>query len=97
VKRAEFHLEAEVEFADAVDFYDAENEGLGAGFTDEVEQATQFVRTHPEAGRPVRGMIRRWRVQRFPYYIIYREESERVYILAVAHQRRRPGYWAERT
>ncbi len=97
MKSAEFHPEAETEFTGAAEFYDAEHDRLGAEFAREVEQTVQFVRTHSEAGRAVRGMIRRWRVKRFPYDVIYREEPERVYILAIVHHRRRPGYWEGRS
>lgn len=96
MKRLAFHPEAEVEFARASEFYDAERAGLGAEFVNAVDQATAFVLAHPDAGTPVRAGLRRWLVRRFPYSIIYREEPERVYVLAVAHQRRQPGYWRER-
>jgi toxin ParE1/3/4 len=92
VKPAEFHPE----FAESVAFYDAENSSLGNEFADAVEFAVQFVRASPQAGSPVRQTLRRWLVRRFPYSIIYREESDRVYILAIAHHRRKPRYWHHR-
>jgi plasmid stabilization system protein ParE len=61
-----------------------------------LERAVEFVRVNPEAGTPIRGAIRRWLIRRFPYSVIYREEESRIYILAVAHQRRRPEYWSDR-
>jgi plasmid stabilization system protein ParE len=97
VKPAEFHPEVEAEFAEIVAFYDAESPGLGDEFAAAVEVAVGFVSTQPEAGRPLRGKLRRWLVRRFPYALIYREEAERVYILAIAHFRRRPRYWQHRT
>jgi mRNA-degrading endonuclease RelE of RelBE toxin-antitoxin system len=37
------------------------------------------------------------RVKNFPYRLIYRiEDARNVFIVAVAHDRRRPGYWARR-
>lgn len=96
MKRVEFHPATEAEFAEDVTFYRERAPGLAAEFTDAVESAVTFIRTHPEAGTPMRGVLRRWRVRRFPYSIIYREESECVYVLALAHHRRRPGYWRNR-
>lgn len=96
MKRAVFHPEADTEFARVAEFYNTENRDLGAEFVNEVEQTIRFVRTSPGAGTPVRGAIRRWRVRRFPYSIIYREEPDRLYVLAVAHYRRHPSYWEER-
>lgn len=56
----------------------------------------------PNAGAPVTGVgadldIRRVRVGRFPYQLAYMTEDDRIHILAVAHDRRRPGYWHRRT
>jgi toxin ParE1/3/4 len=96
VKPVEFHPQAEDELAEIVAFYDRESANLGDEFTHAVERAVEFVRTHPRAGSPLRGEIRRWQVRRFPYTLIYREEPERIYVLALAHHRRQPGYWANR-
>jgi hypothetical protein len=40
--------------------------------------------------------IRREPVGRFPYQVVYARVDDTVYILAVAHHHRRPGYWARR-
>jgi len=39
---------------------------------------------------------RRFLLRRFPYSVIYRVEPSRIVIVAIAHGRRRPGYWKER-
>ena len=35
-------------------------------------------------------------MQRFPFNVLYREAGNTVQVLAVAHHRRRPGYWLGR-
>jgi len=35
-------------------------------------------------------------MERFPYGIIYRLEKNTIYIVAIAHFKRRPFYWKER-
>jgi hypothetical protein len=40
--------------------------------------------------------IRRRPVRRFPYHVVYIELADRLQILAIAHDRRRPGYWVGR-
>jgi hypothetical protein len=35
-------------------------------------------------------------LRRFPFVIIFREAAVRIEILAIAHGRRRPGYWRDR-
>lgn len=40
--------------------------------------------------------IRRCRVHRFPYGVVYRAKPERIEVLAVMHLHRQPGYWKSR-
>lgn len=97
MKAVSFHPEAEAEFAHAVDYYTERRSRLGREFAAAVEQAIIFARSNPAAGTPVRGDLRRWLVRRFPYYVLFRELGEQVFILAIAHQRQRPEYWSDRT
>ena len=39
---------------------------------------------------------RRVVLQRFPYFIVFFDWQDEVYIVAVAHAKMRPGYWKER-
>jgi plasmid stabilization system protein ParE len=96
MKPTGFHAEAEQEYFDAIAFYDAEHPHLGDEFVEAVASASAFISGNPEAGRRVRPTVRRWVVKRFPYALFYVDEPERIYILAVAHHRRKPGYWLNR-
>lgn len=40
--------------------------------------------------------VRRCLVRRFPYGVLYARESDRLYILAIMHTKRKPGYWLDR-
>ena len=53
----------------------------------------------PDLGSPVVGhdALRRWSLRRFPYYVIYRAGEGTLFVLAVAHERRRPHYWSDRS
>lgn len=93
MKSVRFHPQAEAELSSSVAFYDQEREGLGTEFGEEVARAVAFVTVHPDAGTPIRKKLRRWRIRRFPFVIIHRVEDGHLYILALAHQRRKPGYW----
>ena len=44
----------------------------------------------------IEAELRRRLVRRFPFGILYRIEPEEIVIVAVAHLRRKPGYWRER-
>lgn len=91
-----FHPDASAELEDAALFYEAQVPGLGKSFAVEIERTIAIVREYPEAGSPIGPGRRRVLVARFPYSIVYCESLERIVIVAVAHQRRRPGYWRQR-
>jgi plasmid stabilization system protein ParE len=91
-----FHPEAEAELEDASLFYESRMPGLGRFFAAEVERTIALIREFPDAGSPAVLPRRRVNVTRFPYSVVYRHDPDFVVILAVAHQRRRPGYWKRR-
>ncbi|MFN7532050.1 MAG: type II toxin-antitoxin system RelE/ParE family toxin [Gemmatimonas sp.] len=94
---AEFHPEARAEFDAAMEYYELVRPGLGSAFLAEVQAATEYAQRLPQAGAPVSDDLRRTFIRRFPYYLLYAAEATRTYILAVAHFRRRPGYWRSRS
>lgn len=93
MKRIEFHPEARVEFLEAVAYYEGQASGLGSDYIALVERTLAYVQGYPEIGRPFGGRLRRIIVPRFPFGLLYRHESDRVFVVAVMHLRRRPGYW----
>lgn len=95
-RKVRFLGAARAELRRAVDHYDAQVVGLGDEFTDEVERCLREVATHPEIGSVYLSGTRRILTRRFPFDLVYRVQPEEVVIVAVAHQRRRPGYWLRR-
>jgi plasmid stabilization system protein ParE len=95
-----WHPLARRELFEASGFYDKESKGLGDIFLDEVQEALGHLKRHPRLGRELLPQVRRFLVSRFPYSLIYRIETDRrrsrIFILAVAHQKRRPRYWTRR-
>src|SRR5829696_3582757 len=97
MKGARFNPLAERELAEAIQYYEEQSPGQGLRFLDEVEHALIFIRRHPEAAPRVLESIRRFVLASFPYYLLYRPlKSGGLRILAVAHQKRRQGYWIGR-
>jgi len=88
------------ELFEASGFYDGESEGLGDLFLDDVEQVLKRLKVHPRMGRVLLSAIRQHPLRRFSYSLVYRLEEEpsgeQIFILAVAHHKRRPRYWAPR-
>ena len=89
----EFHPEAEEELREAARWYEARSAGLGQAFLDAVDAAAARIAANSEAFGFAGPGIRRHLVRRFPFAILYQFEPDRVYILAVAHARRRPECW----
>jgi toxin ParE1/3/4 len=92
----EFHPEAEKEFLAAINYYEECRIGLGYDFTREVYSAIQSIIEHPKTWPLFDLGIRRRLISRFPYAILYSEEGQTIYILAVMHLRRDPTYWKYR-
>lgn len=97
MKLATFHSEASAELLDAMDWYDERQYGLGAELMTEVQRAVNKIEHDPGIGARFRNTkFRFYRVDRFPYLVYYQEFLDRVWIVTIAHERRRPGYWKRR-
>ena len=94
--RVAWHPLAKRELFEAQDFYDARVLGLGDIFLDRVEEAIALIRRYPHSGPSEAPGLRRIKTPRFPYGLIYRLEEGRIFILALAHEKRKPRYWARR-
>lgn len=92
-----FHPEAEAEFIAAIDYYEEKQSGLGYDFAREVYRGIQSIIEHPQTWPVLDGEIHRRLIGRFPYAILYSDEGQTIYILAVMHLRREPNYWKKRT
>jgi toxin ParE1/3/4 len=79
---------AKSEIRQAALFYEDCHEGLGQEFLDSIESAFEQIQQHPTVWRILKGRFRRYLLQRFPYGVIY--------IAAVMHLKRKPGYWVSR-
>ena len=88
--------EAEDDIAEARDWYDGRQAGLGRDFVAEADATLARVEAMPTVFRPVRGDVRRVKLARFPYLVYYRPLVDRIEVLAVVHGRRDPSVWQGR-
>lgn len=89
------HL-AEQELTEAAVFYESRLAGLGGTFLLAAEAAVRHVRRYPRAWPTVQPGVRRRKVPRFPYGLLYREYADHIAILAVMHLHRHPDRWVDR-
>jgi len=90
--RVVFSKFAKLELEDAVRFYEAQYSGLGKRFKDEVRKAALRISEYPTAWSSENSEIRKCLLHKFPYELLYSIEIDHIFIIAVAHQHRKPYY-----
>ena len=94
--KAILHDEADCEFQSALETYQTESQELAVRFYREVLTTLTRIESHPKAWPRMRGAVRKCLVTGFPYKLLYTIEPDRIFVVAVMHAKRRPGYWTER-
>ena len=84
------------EIGEAAAFYEDAQTGLGSIFFDVVNSGFKEIIRHPYLWRKIEGDVRRYLIHRFPYGLIYIVYEDVIYIAAVMHLKRKPGYWRRR-
>jgi len=87
---------AEIELDEAIHWYESQAPGLGDAFLIEVLSGVDRISLYPEAWQQLEDDVRRCRLSRFPYGLIYAVEKGDILVVAVAHLHRRPDYWLDR-
>jgi toxin ParE1/3/4 len=95
MRRVIFHPAARREYAAAIKRAEQERPGRGQRLQTEVEHTADRIAEAPEQGSPYLHGTRRFVLLQFPYSTVY-VTLEGGHIIALAHDRRRPGYWRKR-
>lgn len=90
------HPAALNELVEAASYYDARKPGLGREFDEAVHAALLEIADHPTRWPRLLENVRRYRLKRFPYGIVYRVRADAIDVVAVMHLHRRTGYWMDR-
>ena len=92
-----FHPEAEIEFNNAIDYYEDSKKGLGLKFAVEVYNTiNKRIIPYTNAWHKIDKNTRRCLANRFPFGIIYYQKNNQIIILAVMHLHKKPNYWKNR-
>jgi plasmid stabilization system protein ParE len=92
----EYLPDAHRDFDESFDWYAARSTQAALSFAEAVDAALSAVAADPERFLAVDDRHRECRLRRFPFRIVYRVVNDRVLVVAIAHAKRRPGYWGGR-
>ena len=90
------HIEAEAEVLQALEWYAQRSAIAARAFVQELNRVLSLAVGSPETWPKSFGNTRRIVFPRFPFQLVFRLKGETIEIVAVAHQRRQPWYWADR-
>lgn len=93
----EFHPEAIADARAAREWYAHHDPAVGDAFMTELDRAMELIVAGPAQWPPYLHGTRRFLLRHFPYSVVYQEIGGVVRVVAVAHARRKPGYWRKRT
>jgi len=96
LKLLKFHPAARREIEAAHAWYGEQSVPAADGFYEELFTALDRLQEQPRLFPPYIYGAQRVLLNRFPFSIVYRELLHEIQIIAVAHAKRRPAYWANR-
>ena len=88
-----FTSAAHRELAEAIEYYESKQSGLGNRFLRAVEACAERIERYPLMWAKVSPRLRRYLVHRFPFALFYRSRDDEILIVAVADLRRDPERW----
>ena len=91
-----FFEEAEEEMDVAFRWYENQVVGLGYAFLGFIDDAVAIIKMFPYGCERAQGELRKCLLRRFPYSLIYGVDKGNIVIVAVAHSKKKPGYWQKR-
>lgn len=94
--RLEVHPQAAAEAREARIWYADRSPAVATRFVEELDHARERICTSPKEWPTYLHGARVYQLKRFPYLVVFLDSEDRVEIIAVAHAKRKPGYWKQR-
>jgi hypothetical protein len=91
-----FHPEARFELSKSVDYYEEQQTKLGLKFLEEIYSSILRIVEFPSAFPVFSKNTRKCITNKFPFAIIYQVRKDEIFITAITHLARKPGYLEER-
>jgi plasmid stabilization system protein ParE len=96
LKPFHFHPAADIEIDAAYAWYLEESLQAAKGFSEELYPAVNRVQAMPQLYPRYLYGTQRLVLHKYPFSVVFRELQDEIQIIAVAHAKRRPGYWQKR-
>lgn len=91
-----FHPDVSQEIKSSYDWYQLQAKGLGDDFIKELESAFKTILALPRTWPKFGANHHRFLLSRFPFSVIYQVHSDNLYVIAIMHNSKNPGYWLKR-
>ena len=88
---------AQVDYDEAVDFYESREAGLGGRFAEALDIVLQQISVQPNRYPETEPGIREADLRHWPFSIVYEMLEDHVSVIAVFHSARDPSVWRKRT
>ncbi|WP_395732067.1 type II toxin-antitoxin system RelE/ParE family toxin [Prosthecobacter sp.] len=97
--RLTYHRQVQAEANEAVDWYEEQSPGLGEDFFAKLKMALGQIEAHPEGFSfwLSSSSVRRVKLQRFPYDVLYEIRPGQIRVLCLRHEKRHPRYGSGRS
>jgi plasmid stabilization system protein ParE len=92
----ELDPEAIAEAQEAFHWYAKRSQRAADRFLAELDVALARISEQPQLFAAYLHGTRRYLLKRYPYAVVYREQLDLIQVVAIAHGKRRPGYWKAR-
>lgn len=96
LSKIRFHPDVLDEIKSSYIWYQEQTLGLGDDYLNELESSYQAIIELPDTWPRFANKFRRFLLSKFPYSVVYRISGDTVFVVAVMHNSRKPGYWRKR-
>ncbi len=91
-----FHPEALIDLEETLLWYRSRSVRVARLFLDDFMNAIELVLQNPIGWPKYYQHTHRYIFRRFPYSLVYRIQGENIQVIALAHHKKRPRFWAKR-
>jgi plasmid stabilization system protein ParE len=85
------------DFDESFDWYAEHSAQAAVRFANAIDVALSAIAADPKRFAAIDEFHQECPVVRFPFRIVYRVAPDRIVVVAIAHSKRRPGYWRGRS